>query len=84
MATRGKPASADRPTAKHDYTFEQSLSFWQRYWKEQIDRQAPKTRQETIDRARRLLHSTRHHSGLHDLAVCYGLPEDGGGDGLDN
>ena len=80
MAGRGKPRTRDSATGRHDYTFEQSLSFWQKKWKAQIDSQPPKVRQETIERMRRLLAETRYRSALHDLAVCYGPMRDGDGD----
>jgi hypothetical protein len=76
---RGKPRQEQ--SGKHEYTREQSLSFWQRQWKAQIDAQAPATRRETVERAARLLRESRFRSALHDLAVCYGLTRGGDGDG---
>jgi hypothetical protein len=76
---RGKPREAG--SGKHEYTREQSLMYWQRVWKAQIDAQSPVTRRETIQRASRLLRETRYRSALHDLAVCYGLTRGGDGDG---
>lgn len=74
-----RPRDAVKHTAgQHSFTREQSLSFWQRRWKEAIDGQPETRRQETIERARALLSATTHRSALHDMAVCYGL---GGDDG---
>ena len=67
-----------QPAGQNSFTRESSLSFWQRYWKAQIDAQPDAKRQETIDRARRILRETHHKSALHDLAACYGI-----GDGDD-
>jgi len=72
---------APRYAVKHtagqsSFTREQSLSFWQRQWKQQIDAQPAAKRQETVERARRLLATASHHTALHDLAVCYGLEDE--------
>jgi hypothetical protein len=77
-AGRGKPREA--ASGKHEYTHEQSLGYWQRQWKALIDAEPPRARQETVERARRLMRATRYRSALHDLAVCYDL-KDGDGDG---
>ena len=74
----GKPRTSSS-LGRHEYKHEDSLSYWKRQWKAQIDAQAPKTRRETIQRARRLMRETHYRSALHDLAVCY-EPKDGDGD----
>lgn len=72
-----RPRYAVKTTAgQNSYTREQSLSFWQRYWKAQIDAQPEAVRQETIARARLLLSTMSHRSALHDMAVCYGLEDE--------
>ncbi len=76
MSNVGKPRGGGI-TGRHEYSGEQSLSFWQRQWKQQIDSQPPKVRRETVARAQLILRTARHKSALHDLAMCYGIDGDG-------
>lgn len=77
---RGKPRQEQ--SGKHEYSHEQSLSFWKQYWRAQIEAQPPKVRRETVKRAHRLMSETRYRSALHELAVCYRpVREDGDDDG---
>jgi hypothetical protein len=84
MAKPGKPRK-EGASGRHDYTSDESLTFWQARWRAEFEALPPKKQAEERARIGRLLATAPAGSPLRAYAAACGIGDgDGDGDGICN